>query len=161
MQYLHRVLGCLGVLVLLVHVTTILADSSAGVGWRGAVVPFTAGYRPTWVALGTLALYLTVVVAVLGLARGRLAASARATRAWRAVHALSYAAWVGAMLHGFNSGSDSAVGWVRALYLVCLVAVLGATAARVASLRAARVPAAGRATPDVRTAIRPLEGARR
>lgn len=159
-QYLHRVSGSLGIAVLALHISTILADSYAHVGWRGALIPFTSGYRPTWIALGSLAAYTFVVVAVLGAARGRLAGSARGAKVWRSVHALSYAAWAAAMMHGFFSGTDSSVPWVRAIYVTCLVAVLGASAARVLGLtRAKTVSAAPGAT--VAGRARQLEGAHR
>lgn len=131
-QYLHRVCAGLGLTVLALHVGTILADSYAHVGWRGALIPFTSGYRPTWVALGSLAAYTFLGVAILGLARGRMAAAPRAARVWRALHGLGYLGWGSAMLHGFTSGTDSDVGWVRLLYLLCLVAVAGSIAARIA-----------------------------
>jgi predicted ferric reductase len=134
-QYLHRACAGLGLAVLTLHVGTIIADTYANVGWRGALIPFTAGYRPTWVALGSLSAYTFIVVAVLGLARGRMAGSPRAARIWRALHGLAYLGWGSAMLHGFTSGTDSSVGWVRALYVVSLVAVLGSVGARVVQER--------------------------
>jgi predicted ferric reductase len=151
-QYVHRAAAGLGLAVLALHVGTILADSYAGVGWRGALIPFTSGYRPTWVALGSLAAYTFVGVAVLGLARGRMAASPLGAKVWRGLHGLAYVGWGSAMLHGYNSGTDSSVGWVRALYLACLVAVLGSVALRVAQVRRmsgdrfAHVQAPGRPT---------------
>lgn len=138
-QYAHRACAGLGLAVLALHVGTILADSYAHVGWLAALVPLTSGYRPRAVALGTLAAYTLVTVAVLGAARGRLAASARAARGWRRVHALSYAGWGAAMLHGLTAGTDASVGWVRALYAGCLAAVLASAAVRLAELRFARL----------------------
>jgi hypothetical protein len=35
------------------------------------------------------------------------------------------------VLHGFNSGSDSQLGWVRMLYVACGVAVAVSVAVRV------------------------------
>jgi sulfoxide reductase heme-binding subunit YedZ len=137
-QYVHRVCAGLGLGVLALHIGTVLADSYANVGVSGALVPFTAGYRTTAVALGTIAAYLFVGVAVLGLARGRMAASARATKAWRGIHSLAYAGWAAALVHGFAAGTDSAVGWVRAIYLVCLASVIGALAVRLSQVNPVR-----------------------
>ena len=158
-QYLHRATAGLGIVALAVHIGLILTDSYAQVGWLGALVPFESGYRPTWVALGTLAAYVFVSVSLLGLARGRLAASPRAAGLWRGTHALAYLGWVAAMWHGFESGTDSDVGWTRVLYLVCLVGVLAATAWRVgAVLGACRSGAdrfAGRPVPITSTRVTP------
>jgi predicted ferric reductase len=138
-QYLHRSFAGLGLCVLLLHVGTILADSYAHVGWRGALIPFTSGYRPTAVALGSLAAYTFLGVAVLGLARGRMAASPRGARIWRGLHGLAYAGWVLAMLHGFTAGSDSSLGWVRLLYLLCLAAVGAAIGSRLLRVSPVRI----------------------
>jgi methionine sulfoxide reductase heme-binding subunit len=129
-QYVHRVCAGLGLGVLVLHVGTVVADSYANVGVSGALVPFTAGYRATAVALGTIAAYLFVGVAVLGAARGRMAASERAAKSWRGLHSLAYAGWAAALVHGFTAGTDSAVGWVRAIYVACVAAVIGALAIR-------------------------------
>ena len=131
MHYVHRVSATLGLGVLVLHIGTIFADSYAHVGVGGAIVPFTAGYRPTWVGLGTLAVYTFVLVAAVGFARGRFAASAAAARTWRWLHALAYLGWGLAMLHGLRTGTDSGVGWVRLLYIVCGIGVAAAVTLRV------------------------------
>ena len=133
-QYVHRVCAALGLGVLVLHVGTILADSYANVGVSGALVPFTSGFKPTAVALGTIAAYLFVAVAGLGFARGRMANSVRATRVWRGLHSLAYAGWAAAVVHGFTAGTDSAIGWVRAIYVACVAAVIGALATRLTQL---------------------------
>jgi hypothetical protein len=129
-QYLHRVTASLGIGVLALHIVTILGDSYAHVGVSGAIVPFTSSYRATWVGLGTLAAYCFVLVSALGFARGRMAGSPRGAAIWRGLHASAYAGWALAVVHGFTSGSDSAVAWVRVLYLVCIGLVAASVAAR-------------------------------
>ncbi len=142
-QYAHRVAASLGLAVLGLHLTMILADSFAHVGWVAALVPFTSQYRPLWVGLGSLAAYAFLLVAATGLARGRLAGSAGGAAGWRTVHGAAYAGWAMAMLHGLRSGTDSSLPWVRVLYLCCLLAVLGSVAIRAA----AGSPATRRAVP--------------
>ena len=149
LQYLHRAFAGLGLAALALHVGTILADSYAHVGWLGALVPFASGYRAAAVALGTIATYLLVGVAVLGLARGRIAASMRGARIWRALHGLGYLALGSALWHGFLAGTDSSVGWVRQLYIGCAVAIFGSFAARL--VKHANAPAGDRFAGRVRT----------
>jgi sulfoxide reductase heme-binding subunit YedZ len=129
-HYVHRVSASLGLGVLALHVATILADPYAKVGWRAALIPFTAQYRPTWVGLGTLAVYTFVLVAAVGAARGRFAATPRGAATWRILHSLAYVGWAMAMWHGFLSGTDSSVPWVRALYIASAVAVVASVAVR-------------------------------
>lgn len=118
-QYAHRVTASLGLAVLGLHLTAILGDSFARVGWVAALVPFTSAYRPMWVGLGTIAAYTFLLAGATGFLRGRLTGSPHATAAWRAMHGSAYAGWAMAMAHGFNSGTDSSIGWVRVLYLLC------------------------------------------
>lgn len=129
-QYAHRVTASLGLAVLGLHLTLILADSFAHVGWVAALVPFTSQYRPLWVGLGSLAAYTFLLVAATGFARGRMAGSARGAAVWRTIHGGAYAGWAMALLHGVRAGTDSGQGWVRMLYLACLLAVLGSAATR-------------------------------
>jgi methionine sulfoxide reductase heme-binding subunit len=139
-QYVHRAAGALGLGVLVLHVGTILADSYAHVGVLGAVVPFTAGYRATWVGLGTIGAYMLLLAGALGFARGRMAASRLGAAIWRPLHALGYAAWGFAMVHGLMSGTDSSVGWVRLLYAACGAAVVGALTVRLLGRAAPAAP---------------------
>lgn len=134
MQYTHRAAAGLGLGLIALHIGTILADAHAGVGVRGALVPFASAYRPNAVALGSIAAYLILTLAALGVARGRLAASARGAAWWRRVHTLAYGAWALAMLHGITAGTDAGVTWVRTLWALCLVAVLTSVAARLGAL---------------------------
>ena len=142
-QYTHCAVAALGLGALALHVLTIVADGYAHVGVTGAVVPFTSGYRATTVGLGTIAAYLLVLVAAIGFARGRIAASPSGARSWRAVHASAYAAWALAMLHGLLTGTDSSQHWAVALYIGCFAAVAGFLAVRLtqSTARPTAVPA--------------------
>jgi predicted ferric reductase len=129
-QYTHRAAAAVGLGLILVHLGALLADPKAGIGAAGAFVPFASSYRPNAVALGSIAAYVFILVAALGLARGRLAASARGARVWRYAHTLAYAGWAAAMLHSINAGSDTGLPWVRTLWVLCLLAVLGSVVVR-------------------------------
>jgi predicted ferric reductase len=154
-NHLHRVTAAAGLAALALHITTILTDSYAHVGWLGMLIPSRSGYRPTWVGLGTLALYTIAIAVVVGVARGRMAASPRAAHAWRRAHALAYVGWTLAVLHGLRSGTDTGTAWVRGLYVACIVAVVGSVLARVATT--ARPVVTGR----VARPSRPAAGVRR
>lgn len=130
-HYVHRITASLGLAVLAVHITTILADPFAHVGWRGAVIPFTSSFRPTWVGLATIAVYTFVMVAAIGFARARFATTDKGAALWRRLHSLAYVGWGMAMWHGFMTGTDSGLTWVRALYVSSAVLVLGALGVRI------------------------------
>jgi predicted ferric reductase len=142
-QYTHRAAAAVGLGLILVHVGALLADPKAGIGASGALVPFASAYRPNAVALGSIAAYVLILVAALGVARGRLAASARGARAWRYTHTLAYAGWAAAMLHSINAGTDASLPWVRTLWVACLLAVLAAVAVRLAGQARRRLVVGG------------------
>jgi predicted ferric reductase len=125
-QRLHRNISLLSVLFLLLHVVTTLADTFVHVGWWAWIVPFASGYRPTWVAFGTLAFDLLAVVVVSSLLRDRVP-----LRLWRAIHWSSYLVWPFAFLHFVKTGTDAAHGrWGLYLAVACLAAVGFAATAR-------------------------------
>jgi predicted ferric reductase len=125
-QQLHRNISLLAFVFILTHVVTTLADTFVHVGWWSWVVPFASGYHPTWVAMGTIAFDLIVVVIVTSLLRDRLP-----LRVWRTVHWTSYAIWPLAFIHFLKTGTDAAHGkWGLYLALASAVAVALAGAAR-------------------------------
>lgn len=142
-QYFHRAAAITGLLLIFVHVAALIADGKSGISASGALVPLTAGYRPLAVALGSIAAYLFVFVALVGAGRRHFAASEAGARTWRTLHAVSYAAWSACVLHGLLSGTDAGKAWMRAITLACTAAVVVCVAVRAGSeLRARRQPLA-------------------
>lgn len=125
---LHRNASLLAVSLLAVHVLTAVLDPFAMTGIIGLVLPFTGGYRPLFVGLGTLAFDLVVALVVTSLLRLRLP-----ERTWRGVHWLAYASWPLALAHGWGSGTDAGRTWGLALLGGCLLAGLAALAYRTTS----------------------------
>jgi hypothetical protein len=52
-----------------VHIATSVADTYVSISWINALVPFSASYKPLWMAFGALALDLFLAVALTSLAR--------------------------------------------------------------------------------------------
>ena len=113
---LHRWLG-LGMVVFLVgHVTTAIVETYVSIGPLSAFIPFTSGFSPLWVGLGTLAFDLVLAVSITSALRHRLS-----ERAWRGVHLTSYLLWPLALAHGFMLGtSDQPL--LRGITVLCGVA---------------------------------------
>jgi predicted ferric reductase len=118
---LHRNVSLLSVAFLGIHVFTAVADGYAPIGWKDAVVPFVAQYRPVWLGLGALALDLLVAVAVTSVFRERIG-----QRAWKAVHWSAYACWPIALVHGLGTGTDVGAPWMLGVYGASLLAVIAA-----------------------------------
>ncbi|MFL5884969.1 MAG: hypothetical protein ACJ77M_07865, partial [Thermoleophilaceae bacterium] len=118
---LHRNVSLLVLAVLAVHVLTAVLDSFAPIRLVDAVVPFVSRYRPLWVGFGALALDLLAAVAITSVLRHRIG-----FRGWRAVHWLAYACWPIALVHGLGAGTDARLGWMVALSVACVAAVIAA-----------------------------------
>jgi len=113
----HVTLAACTITLLVGHLTAIALDRFAGVGWIGTFVPWHATYRPTAVALGTLALYALVLVAATAALAGSIG-----RRIWFPIHTVSATVFGLTLMHGVLSGSDShALRW---MYVVTGVAVV-------------------------------------
>ncbi len=124
---LHRDVSLLVIVLLVVHIVTSVLDGFAPIRLIDAVIPFVSTYRPLWMGLGAVSFDLLLALAVTSLLRRRLG-----YRAWRAIHWVAYASWPVAVLHGLGTGSDTKATWMLALTAVCVAAVLGAVALRIA-----------------------------
>jgi methionine sulfoxide reductase heme-binding subunit len=132
-QALHRNATLLALVFVVVHIGSTALDGYVPVGWAAAVVPFTSGYRATWVAAGTVAFDLAILLTVTSLLRARIG-----LRLWRAIHWLAYALWPLILVHYLGAGTDARAGWGRWLAILSAVTVAGAVAARVAAAVSAR-----------------------
>jgi predicted ferric reductase len=133
-QHLHRNLSLLAVGFMLAHVFTTLLDSFVQVSWWSLVVPGASSYKTFWVALGTLAFDIIVVITVTSLLRGRMSA-----RSWRAVHLAAYGLWPLALVHFLQTGTDAAHGrWGLWLGLGSLAVVAAAAVGRLLTANPAR-----------------------
>ena len=124
---LHKNVSLLVLVFLAVHIASSVIDAFAPIPWIAAVVPYASSYRPFWLGLGAVAFDLLIALVVTSLLRQRIG-----LRTWRAVHWAAYACWPIAFVHGLGTGSDGRVGWVQALDLACLAAVVGAVVWRLA-----------------------------
>jgi hypothetical protein len=118
-QGLHRMISLVGMSALANHIMLeILAHRVTVID---GFVPFLAARRTFFMGLGTLASDLFVVIIITGIMRARFTAGGRRWL-WRALHAVAYAAWPLAILHGLLAGR-SAKPYVDWSYGGCLALV--------------------------------------
>ena len=99
---LHAGLSAFTLVLVVLHVVVLATDRYAGVGWRGALVPFASSYRPLPVTLGVLGLYAGAVAGGTAALAGRLGG-----RVWFGVHRVAAGSFVLAWLHAVLTGSDA------------------------------------------------------
>jgi len=117
---LHGRVSLMAMVFVLLHVVTAIFDTYVPIGLAASVVPFTSGYRPLPVALGTVAFDLLLAVTVTSAVRQFLSA-----RLWRGVHWLVYVCWPVAFAHGLLVGTDLRFGWMQILAAASGAAVVG------------------------------------
>lgn len=129
---LHGYLSLLALVFIVVHVVAVLVDPFTRFGLAEVFVPFASHYRPVWMGLGIVALYLLLAVWVSSRLRTRIGYDT-----WRRIHVLAYGVYVAATVHGLGTGSDTRSVWAPIIYAASVV-VVGALAARRLLVPAAR-----------------------
>ena len=129
---LHRNLSLLTVAFLGTHIVTAIVDGYAHIPWLSTVVPFTSGYERFWIGLGAVAIDLFAALIVTSLLRDRLRPSV-----WRAIHWLAYVCYPVVVAHSIGAYKDLRSGWLLALTLATVFAVITAIGYRVLDARAA------------------------
>ncbi len=121
LEEVHRFGGLLVGSFIAIHVVTIALDAYLPFSVTALVVPFVAGYRTLYTALGIVAAELLLALAVTNRYRDRLPYTF-----WRRAHYLNLALWTAATVHGLGSGTDRSTTWLLALFAASVALVLGA-----------------------------------
>jgi len=119
----HEYISLLALGFMFLHVGVLLFDSFLPYSLTQILLPFFSPYRPFWVGIGTLSLYLTLLVTVTFYLRKRIG-----QKKFRSIHTLSLLAFFGAALHGLFSGTDSSLTAAMLVYFGTLMPVILLTA---------------------------------
>jgi len=120
---LHVALTTFTLAFTVLHVVVLATDRYAGVGWRGAVLPMGAQFRPVAVTLGLIGLYSGLLSGATALLAGRVTA-----RIWWPLHKAALLALVLIWAHAVLAGSDSPALVVG--YVVTAAGILALAATR-------------------------------
>ena len=146
---LHQDLAAIGLGLAGVHAVLLGLDATVPFSFADMLVPFVAPYRPLWVGIGQLTLYLGAVVLASFYLRRRIG-----QRAWRLLHYLTFLSFAGATAHGILSGSDSGTAWAWWSYVGATALVVFLTGYRVVTgITAARERAARRGPAPVSASV--------
>lgn len=108
---LHAFIATLAGLFVFGHLLTIKLDTFVVFSLRDLLVPGQGPYRPVAVNIGIFALYVMALALVSSWLRRFIP-----YRFWRAIHYLSFIAFMLVTAHGWLAGSDANEPWQRALY---------------------------------------------
>jgi predicted ferric reductase len=113
---LHNFLTLLSTIFLVVHVLAAWVDPFTHFGWNEILIPLASHYRPAWMALGIVGLYLGISTWL----RPHIG-----YKWWRRLHVLTLGIFALATIHGIGTGSDTQTWWALGIYLVS-IALVGA-----------------------------------
>jgi len=97
----------------LIHGFSLLFDKSVPFSIKGILVPFASTYEPGLVALGTISLYLMLILILTSYARRYFS-----YHVWRTVHFLNIALYLFSIVHALQLGSDLKGGLLRIIFIV-------------------------------------------
>jgi hypothetical protein len=140
---LHRFLGGLSVVFVLVHMFGLWLDDTVDFGFVELLIPMASEWEPGAVAWGVVAFYLLVAVEITSLLRSSIG-----ERMWRNVHYASFAVFLFGTIHGLKAGTDvenPLIWWPAAIASasvvgLCAHRILAGEEMRIAP-RSDRVPA--------------------
>lgn len=122
----HRICSTLALSFVAGHVAALLMDPVVHFAPLSALLPFTSGYRPIQVGLGTIGLWLLLVTLGSTAIAGRLPYAR-----WRALHYLAFPCYVVALVHGITAGTDTASTAALTIYASTAAATSAVLFARV------------------------------
>jgi predicted ferric reductase len=115
---LHNFLTLLSTIFLGVHVLAVILDPFTHFGWNEILIPLASHYRPEWMALGIVGLYLGIAIGISTLLRKHIG-----YKWWRRLHVLTLVIFALAAIHGIGTGSDTQTPWALGIYLVSIALV--------------------------------------
>jgi methionine sulfoxide reductase heme-binding subunit len=115
----HEFISLLTIGFVVLHVSVLMVDRYLPYTIWQILVPFLSTYRPIWVGLGILSFYLIILVTITFYMRNRIG-----MKSFRAIHWLSFAAYISVAFHGIYAGTDSPLVAMQLLYRVTALVII-------------------------------------
>ena len=115
----HQYISLLGIGFLALHMLMLLFDQYLPYSVAQVLVPLLSTYRPVWVAIGILSMYVTLLVTVTFYIRDRIG-----QKVFRVIHVFSLLGFLGAAAHGLLAGTDGPLPVVTLMYAVTVLSVV-------------------------------------
>lgn len=119
----HQYLSLFSLGFVALHVIVLMLDRYLPFSLLQVLVPFTSAYRPLWVGLGVISLYVLALVTVTFYLRKRIG-----MRAFRWIHVLSLLGYLGVTLHALFAGTNSTLSATQIIYKGSFLVVIFLTA---------------------------------
>lgn len=120
---MHQYISLLAIGFTILHVAVLIGDRYLPFSVAQVLIPFVAPYRPLWVGVGVIGLYLTLLVSVSFYLRRWIG-----QKAFRAIHISSFVAYAAVTLHGLMAGTDSPLWAMQFVYAGTFLVIVFLTA---------------------------------
>ena len=134
---LHIVLSVLSGVLVAGHVITLVLDPYLPFSIANIIIPANEPFKPLPVDMGVLAFYGMIALLLSSYLKPRISHGT-----WRAIHYVSFIAFILVTAHGWLAGSDAVTNWMTAIYVGSSIAVGALSFMRLIT----ESPAPGRAT---------------
>jgi predicted ferric reductase len=111
---IHEFVSLLGLAFAMFHGLVLTGDRFINFTWVQVLVPFaSSGFKPFWVGLGQVGLYVWAIVTFSFYIRSSIG-----QKTWRLIHYASFLSYAGALVHGLISGTDTSTLWAQWYYWI-------------------------------------------
>ncbi len=107
----HQYLSLFAIGFTFLHMIVLLFDGFMPYSIPQILFPFISPYRPFWIGVGVIALYVMLLVTITFYVRSRIG-----MKTFRVIHFASLVGYLGALAHSIFSGSDTSLWSVQLLY---------------------------------------------
>jgi hypothetical protein len=98
---LHRYLGTLSLVFVLIHLGGLWADNYVYFGWSELFIPMKSAWKSSAVAWGIVAFYFLAAIQITSWLMRHIK-----RKIWHAIHLTSIGLWISATVHTFLAGQD-------------------------------------------------------
>lgn len=130
---LHRYLGTLSLVFVVIHLGGLWADNFVYFGWREMLIPMNSPWKTGAVAWGIVASYFLAAIQITSWLMRHIK-----RKIWHAIHLTSIALWITATVHTFLAGQDRHNTLLQWFVLGSAILVLQLTLFRLITLRSAQ-----------------------
>jgi sulfoxide reductase heme-binding subunit YedZ len=109
---MHNTLSWFALVFTGIHAISLLFDKYYSYTLSDLAIPFIGPYRPGWVGLGVIGLYLMLLTTISFNFRKQIG-----QKRWRQLHYLTFLAYVLVTIHGLTAGTDSSNPGMQLLYV--------------------------------------------
>lgn len=108
----HRLIALSLSFTVLIHISSLLFDKYAKFTVADLLIPFSTNFKPLYVALGIIGLYLLIIIMI-----SSIYYIDKHPKIWRRLHYLTYPLFILIAFHGFFAGTDSGTALMQIIYL--------------------------------------------